>query len=57
MQEEFKRCSRFSLGIALDMYPIMTCDSNEAPNLYQAKVRQHTDNVYKVGIQLKAIMQ
>ncbi|CAG9793174.1 unnamed protein product [Diatraea saccharalis] len=37
LQEEFKRCARFALGIALDMYPIMTCDSNEAPNLYQAK--------------------
>ncbi|KAL4702071.1 hypothetical protein ACJJTC_004689 [Scirpophaga incertulas] len=37
MQEELKRCGRFGLGLALDMYPIMTCDSNEAPNLYQAK--------------------
>ncbi|XP_050355034.1 uncharacterized protein LOC126776500 [Nymphalis io] len=37
LQDEFKRSSRFGLGIALDMYPIMTCDSNEAPNLYQEK--------------------
>ncbi|XP_049885671.1 uncharacterized protein LOC126380345 [Pectinophora gossypiella] len=37
LQEEFKRSSRFGLGIALDMYPIMTCDSAEAPNLYQEK--------------------
>ncbi|CAH2053975.1 unnamed protein product, partial [Iphiclides podalirius] len=37
LQEEFKRSSRFGLGIALDMYPIMTCDSDEAPNLYQSK--------------------
>ncbi|CAG5056973.1 unnamed protein product [Parnassius apollo] len=37
LMEEFKRSSRFGLGIALDMYPIMTCDSNEAPNLYQSK--------------------
>lgn len=38
MQEEFRRSSRFGLGIALDMYPIMTCDSTEAPNVYQDKV-------------------
>ncbi|XP_041983024.1 uncharacterized protein LOC121736050 [Aricia agestis] len=37
LQEEFSRISRFGLGTALDMYPIMTCDSNEAPNLYQEK--------------------
>ncbi|CAH0402575.1 unnamed protein product [Chilo suppressalis] len=37
LQEELKRCSRFALGIALDMYPIMMCDSNEAPNLYETK--------------------
>ncbi|KAH9639548.1 hypothetical protein HF086_012399 [Spodoptera exigua] len=35
LQEEFKRAGRFGLGIAVDMYPIMTCDSDEAPNLYQ----------------------
>ncbi|XP_068619904.1 uncharacterized protein [Battus philenor] len=37
LQEEFKRSSKFGLGVALDMYPIMTCDSDEAPNLYQSK--------------------
>ncbi|KAI5645890.1 ecdysteroid kinase domain-containing protein [Phthorimaea operculella] len=37
LQEEFKRAGRFALGIALDMYPIMMCDSSEAPNLYQEK--------------------
>ncbi|XP_045779387.1 uncharacterized protein LOC123876969 [Maniola jurtina] len=37
LQEEFKRSSLFGLGSALDMYPILTCDSNEAPNLYQEK--------------------
>ncbi|KAL0868163.1 hypothetical protein ABMA27_007714 [Loxostege sticticalis] len=36
VQEEFKRCGPFGLGLALDMYPIMTCDSAEAPNLYQS---------------------
>ncbi|XP_059053096.1 uncharacterized protein LOC131847535 [Achroia grisella] len=37
LEDEFKRSSHFGLGMALDMYPIMTCDSDEAPNLYQAK--------------------
>ncbi|OWR43892.1 uncharacterized protein LOC116774060 [Danaus plexippus] len=37
VQEEFRSSSRFGLGLALDMCPIMTCDSDEAPNLYQAK--------------------
>ncbi|XP_038221246.1 uncharacterized protein LOC119839121 [Zerene cesonia] len=42
IQEEFRDSSRFGLGIALDMYPIMTCDSDEAPNLYQAKESEIT---------------
>ncbi|XP_039760279.1 uncharacterized protein LOC120633934 [Pararge aegeria] len=37
LQEEFKKSSHFGLGSALDMYPILTCDSNEAPNLYQER--------------------
>lgn len=41
IQEEFRMSSRFGLGTALDMYPIMTCDSNEAPNVYQAKVNYY----------------
>ncbi|XP_045487040.1 uncharacterized protein LOC111000703 isoform X3 [Pieris rapae] len=43
IQEEFRLSSRFGLGTALDMYPIMTCDSNEAPNLYQAKDSETTE--------------
>ncbi|XP_075984377.1 uncharacterized protein LOC142982016 [Anticarsia gemmatalis] len=35
LKEDFKRCGEFALGIALDMFPIMTCDSDEAPNVYQ----------------------
>lgn len=32
---EFKRCSLFGLGLAVDMIPISTCDSNEAPDMYE----------------------
>jgi len=30
-----RRCGRFGLGLALDMLPISTCASHEAPNLYE----------------------
>ena len=32
---EFKKCSLFALGLSLDMIPILTCDSHQAPNLYE----------------------
>ncbi|XP_053615397.1 uncharacterized protein LOC128678103 [Plodia interpunctella] len=37
LQDDFKRSGRFGLGMALDMYPIMTCDSDEAPNVYESE--------------------
>lgn len=30
-----RRCGRFGLGLALDILPISTCASDEAPNLYE----------------------
>lgn len=30
-----RRCGRFGLGLALDILPISTCASHEAPNLYE----------------------
>lgn len=35
LNEEMRRCGRFGLGLALDMLPISTCASHEAPNLYE----------------------
>lgn len=35
VMEEWDRGGQFALGVSLDMLPIMTCDSNEAPNVYQ----------------------
>ncbi|KAG6451366.1 hypothetical protein O3G_MSEX007083 [Manduca sexta] len=46
--KEFKEKSRFGLGIALDMYPIMKCESNEAPNLYQSKDNESTSSIQPV---------
>ncbi|KAG8234757.1 hypothetical protein J437_LFUL006589 [Ladona fulva] len=34
---EMARCSQFGLGIALDMIPISTCDSDAAPDLYSSE--------------------
>ncbi|XP_029171510.1 uncharacterized protein LOC114940898 [Nylanderia fulva] len=35
LNEEMRRCGRFGLGLALDILPISTCASHEAPNLYE----------------------
>uniref|UniRef100_A0A182XEA8 CHK domain-containing protein n=1 Tax=Anopheles quadriannulatus TaxID=34691 RepID=A0A182XEA8_ANOQN len=32
--DEFRVCARFGLGAAMDMLPISTCSSEEAPDLY-----------------------
>lgn len=31
------RCSRFGLGLAVDMLPISTCRSDQAPDVYEVK--------------------
>lgn len=38
INEDFHRCGKFGLGLALDMIPISTCDSDQAPDVYQEKV-------------------
>ncbi|XP_012268814.2 uncharacterized protein LOC105693451 [Athalia rosae] len=35
LTKEIWACGRFGLGLALDMLPISTCASDEAPNLYE----------------------
>ncbi|XP_062716829.1 uncharacterized protein LOC109411644 [Aedes albopictus] len=34
IQDEFRSCAPFGLGTAMDMLPISTCSSEEAPDLY-----------------------
>ncbi|XP_066595588.1 uncharacterized protein [Prorops nasuta] len=34
LNKEVRRCGRFGLGLALDMLPISTCASDQAPDLY-----------------------
>ncbi|XP_076295629.1 uncharacterized protein LOC143216455 [Lasioglossum baleicum] len=35
LNEEMRRCGRFGIGIALDILPISTCESEEAPDMYE----------------------
>ncbi|XP_074094449.1 uncharacterized protein LOC141524453 [Cotesia typhae] len=35
LNEEVRKCGRFGFGIALDILPISTCDSDNAPDLYE----------------------
>ncbi|XP_031367450.1 uncharacterized protein LOC102672682 [Apis dorsata] len=35
LNEEMRRCGRFGVGLALDILPISTCESEEAPDLYE----------------------
>ncbi|XP_001605555.2 uncharacterized protein LOC100121953 [Nasonia vitripennis] len=37
LTEEMHRCSLFGLGSALDMLPISTCTSDQAPDVYEGK--------------------
>lgn len=34
LQDEFKTFAKFGLGLAMDILPISTCSSEEAPDLY-----------------------
>ncbi|XP_078053738.1 uncharacterized protein LOC144479100 [Augochlora pura] len=35
LNEEMRRCGRFGIGIALDILPMSTCESEEAPDMYE----------------------
>lgn len=35
LTEEMRRCSRFGAGLAVDMLPISTCTSDDAPDVYE----------------------
>ncbi|XP_011497318.1 PREDICTED: uncharacterized protein LOC105361757 isoform X2 [Ceratosolen solmsi marchali] len=37
LSEEMRRCGRFGLGLALDILPISTCTSDQAPDLYKGQ--------------------
>ncbi|XP_075221441.1 uncharacterized protein LOC142324499 [Lycorma delicatula] len=40
--KEIHRCGRYGLGLAIDMIPICTCDSEEAPDLYEAQTQEES---------------
>ncbi|XP_029671689.1 uncharacterized protein LOC115240591 [Formica exsecta] len=47
LNEEMRRCGRFGLGLALDILPISTCASHEAPNLYETSSSVETSSEEK----------
>ncbi|CAK9824807.1 hypothetical protein ANTRET_LOCUS2914 [Anthophora retusa] len=42
LNEEMRRCGRFGVGLALDILPISTCESEEAPDLYETTKSETT---------------
>ncbi|XP_066995252.2 uncharacterized protein [Anabrus simplex] len=40
LHAEMRRCGPFALGLALDMIPICTCDSEQAPDMYDKEDTQ-----------------
>lgn len=44
-----RRCGRFGLGLALDILPISTCASDEAPNLYEASSTETSEEKHNTA--------
>lgn len=40
LNEEIRRCGRFGFGLALDILPISTCASDQAPDVYKGTESQ-----------------
>ncbi|XP_063708601.1 uncharacterized protein LOC134837176 [Culicoides brevitarsis] len=46
IQQDLQRFSKFSLYVGMDMIPIMTCDSEEAPDVYEEEDETTQDDVH-----------
>ncbi|XP_012061080.1 PREDICTED: uncharacterized protein LOC105624333 [Atta cephalotes] len=49
LKEEMRRCGRFGLGLALDILPISTCASDEAPNLYETSSTETSEEKHNTA--------
>ncbi|KAH0956361.1 hypothetical protein HN011_009372 [Eciton burchellii] len=49
LNKEMRRCGRFGLGLALDILPISTCASHEAPNLYETSSSEISEEKYNTA--------
>ncbi|EZA52601.1 hypothetical protein DMN91_001725 [Ooceraea biroi] len=49
LNEEMRRCGRFGLGLALDILPISTCASHEAPNLYETSSAETSEDKHSTA--------
>ncbi|CAL7938311.1 unnamed protein product [Xylocopa violacea] len=60
LNEEMRRCGRFGVGLALDILPISTCESDEAPDLYEksetSKEKQITRGPPRGGAECTRLM-
>lgn len=56
LKTEFKRCSLFGLGLAIDMLPISTCDSEEAPDMYESEAESLAHKPYSYNEACKTKM-
>lgn len=45
--DDIHRCGRYGLGLAIDMIPICTCDSDQAPDLYVAQTQEEKESEQK----------
>lgn len=51
IEKEFQKCGLFGLGLALDMIPISTCESDQAPDLYNHdRVHEEDGKLEKIGV-------
>lgn len=51
IEKEFQRCGLFGLGLALDMIPISTCDSDQAPDLYDhERLHEEDAKLEQIGV-------
>lgn len=44
IEAEVHDCGKFGLGLAIDMIPISTCDSDQAPDLYGFVADENINN-------------
>lgn len=60
LNEEMRRCGRWGAGLALDILPISTCESEEAPDLYEgseaSNEKQNTRAPPRGGAQCTRLM-
>lgn len=55
IQEEFKTFAKFGLGLSMDMLPISTCSSEEAPDVYKEEKEEVVTNAPELSVPVNEI--